>query len=310
MTSPTVRFRGRGRAEQHGRAGEWLAALSAERADDRADLLAHHYLAALEFAEAAGSADDGLRARARQALRAAGDRAHSLNAFAAATRFYGRAVELAPEDDPDRPRLLFGLGKARFNAEELGGEELKLARDGLVAAGDVERAAEAETLLGEIAWMAGSPRRTLEQLDRAAALVAERPASPAKAYVLANRSRYLMLAGRQAEAIAVGREALAMAEQLELAELTAASLNNIGTARAESGDPGGADDLERAITIAEPLGSHEAVRALINLGSITASFGALRRTRELHDRAIDLARRQGQAAASASSRRSSRPTTT
>ena len=47
-------------------------------------MLAHHYLTALELARAAGNETPELVERARVALRDAGDRAASLNAFAAA----------------------------------------------------------------------------------------------------------------------------------------------------------------------------------------------------------------------------------
>ena len=38
------------RADRHRRAAQWLQALSPDRAEDRAELLAHHWRAALEFA--------------------------------------------------------------------------------------------------------------------------------------------------------------------------------------------------------------------------------------------------------------------
>jgi hypothetical protein len=91
-------------------AAHWIEALSPDRAEDRAELLAHHWQAALEFARAAGQDTAVLADRARLALREAGDRALDLNAFAAAARWYGAALELWPADDPDRPWLLFRLG--------------------------------------------------------------------------------------------------------------------------------------------------------------------------------------------------------
>ena len=61
----------RQRAEKHRRAGEWLEALG--RSDDNAELLAHHYVQALELERAAGVEDDSdLVRQAREALRAAG----------------------------------------------------------------------------------------------------------------------------------------------------------------------------------------------------------------------------------------------
>ena len=39
-----------GRAEKHRLAADWIDSLGADRAEDRAEMLAHHYGAALEFA--------------------------------------------------------------------------------------------------------------------------------------------------------------------------------------------------------------------------------------------------------------------
>ena len=61
------------RAEKHRRAAEWLEGLG--RAEDQAEMLAHHYLAALELARAAGQPVAELVEPARRALREAGDRA-------------------------------------------------------------------------------------------------------------------------------------------------------------------------------------------------------------------------------------------
>ena len=54
------------RAETHRLAAEWLEGLAGDRAEDLADLIAHHYLSALQFARAAGRDLDDLRERARQ----------------------------------------------------------------------------------------------------------------------------------------------------------------------------------------------------------------------------------------------------
>ena len=48
-----------GRAEKHRLAAEWIDSLGADRAEDRAEMLAHHYGAALEFARASGQQTTG-----------------------------------------------------------------------------------------------------------------------------------------------------------------------------------------------------------------------------------------------------------
>src|SRR5438876_1125798 len=89
------------RADKHCRAAEWIESLG--RPEDHAETVAHHYLSALELAKAAGLDIAGVAHRARPALREAGDRAFGLHAYRAAARFYGTALELWPEDDPERP---------------------------------------------------------------------------------------------------------------------------------------------------------------------------------------------------------------
>jgi hypothetical protein len=55
------------RADRHRRVAEWLEELSPDRAEGRAELLAHHWQAALEYATAAGQDGAGLALGARTA---------------------------------------------------------------------------------------------------------------------------------------------------------------------------------------------------------------------------------------------------
>ena len=55
-------------------------------------MLAYHWSSALELVRAAGADGDDLVTRTRLALRDAGDRAFSLNAFAVAERYYARSA--------------------------------------------------------------------------------------------------------------------------------------------------------------------------------------------------------------------------
>ena len=264
------------RADKHFASAEWIESLG--RTEDHAEMLAHHYLTALELSRAAGRPLEDVADAARVALREAGDRAFSLNAFPSATRYYAAALELWPPGDPDRAELLFRLARARFvSGDELRDQALAEAREALLASGRGERAAEADALLAEVWWQRGDRERCDLHLDRAAALVDELPASPAKAHVLSQIARYRMVAGAYEEAIRIGEEALAMAEQLGLDELRAHALNNIGSAKSFFGDPEGVGDLERGLDIALAARSPEAARILNNLGAVLATSGDLRR---------------------------------
>ena len=66
------------RAGQHLHAAGWIESLG--RPDDHAEMLAHHYLSALDLARAANQDAADLAPRARPALERAGDRAQALDA--------------------------------------------------------------------------------------------------------------------------------------------------------------------------------------------------------------------------------------
>ena len=259
------------RADRHRRAAEWIESLG--RPEDQADLLAHHYLSALELARAAGVDSGVLAESAASALLRAGDRAIGLNAFAGAVRFFEEALELGvPEEH--RADVLFRLGAALHRSgDERCVQRLEEARDALLAASDPEKAAEACVLLAEAWWDQGQNDRGRDELERARELVRDRPASPSAARVLVEASRYAMLADQTEEAIRIGRQALEIAEALGLTELIPSALINIGSARGNSGDqPGGTKDLERAIEIARKTNHPDLGRAYNNLASIQDNF--------------------------------------
>lgn len=279
------------RAAKHRSAAEWIEALG--RPEDHAELLAHHFVSALELARASGEPTDELTVRAREALREAGDRAASLNAFRAAAGFYSAALELSAEDDPARAQMLFSLGRAQFHGEGTGEESLKEAAGLFVELGDPATAAEAESFLVELTWKRGHRDEANAHLERATELVADEPPGRAKATVLGTTSRYAMLAGDLERAIADGRAALAMAEELGLDALQAHVLNNIGTSRHTSGDLDGIADLQRAIEIARAIDSPEVLRAYVNLSSCLSREGRLVDSGRVERQGLELAERFG-----------------
>jgi tetratricopeptide (TPR) repeat protein len=236
-------------------------------------MVAHHYVNAVELARAAGRSVDELAPGARAALREAGDRAATLNAFAQAEHYYSQALALESEQQ-ERVDLLFRKGRVLYRSQSTGGAELEEARAGFLAAGDPETAAEASLMLADIAWIGGDRGRVDEHLNDTQALVAGRPPSRVQAAVLSEISRYEMLADRNDSAIEAGREALRMAEQLGLDQIRAHALNNIGSARVAAGDPGGLEDIHESIAIATPLNSvADMIRGYNNLGIMSLLLG-------------------------------------
>jgi class 3 adenylate cyclase len=283
------------RAERHQRAAAWLEQLAPDRVTDRAELLAHHYTQALTFARAAGSPTAELVDRARFALRAAGDHAATLGTEVLAARYYTEALALWPADDYERPDLEFRAGESHCLGEGAGEDLLIRARDGLLAQGNRERAAEAEVRLGQLAYHHGDDRSPY--MERALALVADAPASHSKAAVLAGCTMDLLAADRFAEALEVARETLAMAKALRNNEVETAALGAIGAARASVGDPGGLADLERCIAIYQEQGSPASIAWQNNLGYTLAILGDLRSSFLVRQSAAEVAQRYGTARA-------------
>jgi tetratricopeptide (TPR) repeat protein len=277
------------RAGRHRRAAAWLESLAAERSE----LLAHHYGRALELARAAGQPTGDLAERARLALRDAGDRVSGLGAHVSAARYYTEALVIWPADDPERPDLELRAGEAMCLGEGTGEELLGRARDGLLARGDRERAAEAEARLSQLAYAKGQERSS--HMDRALALVDELPASHSKAVVLSHGMMHLLIADRNADALQVAREGLAMARSLGDRDVEAAALGTIGAARISLGDPGGLGDLERCIAMYEADGSSSVIPWHHNLAFSYALLGDLRRSFAARGTAWEAAERYGSA---------------
>jgi class 3 adenylate cyclase/tetratricopeptide (TPR) repeat protein len=281
------------RAEQHRRAAEWIGSLGG--AEDHAEMLAHHFISALDLRRATGQpADASLAARALGTLRAAGDRAVALNAYTSAAGYYRSAVDLASPDTQERARLLFQQGRSLYLAGDGEPGLLHAARDGLLACGDRETAAEADVALADLYWIQGDRDRAFEHINRARELIEGNEPSRVKAYVISHVSRYMWRASDNAEAIRIGREALGIAEQLGLDDLRADALQNIGLARQGSGDPAGISDLEEALAIALAAEAPVAIcRAKGNLAGSLWELGRLEAGAVLWAEAAEMAARFG-----------------
>ena len=143
------------RARRHRAAAGWLEAKAGERVEDLAELLAHHYLAALELAQAAGEAEEAasLMASARQFLQLAGERALGLDT-AHAEALLAQALTLAPPGDPERPRVLAAwAGAARQAARHSeAAHALREAIETFRRQGETLAAAQTTMTLAAVLW--------------------------------------------------------------------------------------------------------------------------------------------------------------
>jgi class 3 adenylate cyclase len=283
----------RARAEKHRRAGEWIEGLG--RPDDHAELLAYHYKQALELARAAGVEDDpSLMQRARESLRAAGERAMALSAYESAAEFFADALALSSPDDPARPRLLLLRARALF---PLGGAGLELVTEALEAfraAEDAEGAAEAGTIAARFSWRAGDRAATDGYLAAALEAVADRPASRARAEALVDQTGFHMLAGRFDESIRVGAEALPLVEALGMESQRARLHIVVGCARCCLGDTDGLNEIEAGISVAQLANALDmVVLGYGNLSSELHFFGRLADARRASQQQVELCERHG-----------------
>jgi class 3 adenylate cyclase/tetratricopeptide (TPR) repeat protein len=253
------------RAQAHRRVAEWIEALPADRAGDRAEMLTHHFVQAIEYGRAAGIDVTPLIPRAAAALRTAGDRAWALGAPATALEFYQHARTVDPTAGDDA-HLLLRLGRALVSVRGEGEPELARAAV-MLAPIEPATAAEAELLRGEVIWQRGDQERAFPYFERAGEAVRALPLSRQKLFVLSQVARFLMLAGRNNEGHALANDASAMATELGDNELLADILATRGIVRANQVDEGWIDDLERSLALALEVKSWRAGRAYINLAS-------------------------------------------
>jgi hypothetical protein len=283
------------RAPRHLEVAEWIETLG--RTEDTAEMLAHHYLAALEYDHAAVADQPAVLERALRALGDAGSRALSLNAYESCERFTEAALELAEPRSADWSRLLLLRLRAGWHARMLTAEEVTRLEEACVElerAGFVEAAAEADALAAWSAWIRGDLERAAAGIQHALELVEDTPPSRTKVVVLNELARQHAVANRAAEAEEVSGLALEMATQLGLLDLQLPAFNHRAMARAHSGDPGYERDFERSIELAREIGAAQGmVRGYGNFASHVRAEGDVGRAFELHEAALATAERFG-----------------
>jgi DNA-binding SARP family transcriptional activator len=278
------------RARKHEAAAQWIEELG--RREDHAELLAHHDVRALELTRAARQPTARLELRARLSLRAAGDRAAALASFRVARSYYERAVDLWPEDDPERPRLLLAVARQAHALVERTDEAGAIARDALLAAGDAAGAAEAEVMIGDFCRSAGRDDERAQHFARARELIEAARPSPSKAHVIERIAMDYVFSGDPAAGLPYAEEAVEMAEAFDLRHLLVDALNARGSTRAGLGDLAGIADLEAAVEAAAALSSlRELMDVYGNLavwsfevGELERGYAANRAARELAER--------------------------
>ncbi len=281
------------RHDRHRSTADWITRLPVDRGEDRAETLAYHLEAAIEYGNAAGLEVDDLRPLLARAFREAGDRAAALNIVERAASFYRRAIE-ADETVGRDSELLFRYVQARVWAEgvEGGTQELEEAVEQLLADDRPELAALALTLLERRLWNAGHPAP--ERLDQALELVAGVGPTSAHGRVLGLVSVRWAISGRVAEALPLAEEAVAIARLNGDQDSEAEALNNLSVVRASSGDLlGGLETGRQSLALALECGSSDLPRPYVNLATFELEAGEIAASVEHHREGLALAKRLG-----------------
>ena len=234
-------------AEIHRRTAEWLESLSPDRAADRAEMLAHHYLHAYELALASG-ADTASRANAPD-FPARGRRPSIVSVrVSAASRYFRAALALWKSRMPSGRGCSCGWA-SRSTTRTLGGADvLADAERSLLAAGDQDSAAEAAMYLADLAYVTANRTSGCSSTAyRALTLVDSRGPSPSKVDVLLDLAVLLTLVAEHEQAIDDSEKRPSRCGGVGAPRIPGTSArDHRGSSRGLSGDPDGRTDLDGA----------------------------------------------------------------
>jgi class 3 adenylate cyclase/tetratricopeptide (TPR) repeat protein len=287
------------RVRRHRAAAAWIERKAGQRIEDLAEVLAYHYLQAVEIATAAGDRGQAgdLARPARRFLALAGERALGLDTTQAEARL-ARALELTPPDDPDRPHLLVRWADAMLQAgrPREAAAALEQAITPLRSSGNKEATAEALQLLALISLRLGEGRQVALAGQAVELLESDAP-TPTLVGAYARLAHVQVRAGSYAEAVTAADRACAVADALGLPD-PAWAHGFRGEARALLGDADGISEMERALTLLLEQGAGwEAAAVWNNLTLARYPFDGPARSLAAFEEAIRFCRQRGLAEA-------------
>jgi class 3 adenylate cyclase/tetratricopeptide (TPR) repeat protein len=283
------------RAAKHRAAARWLEQAAGERVEDLAEVLAYHYIAALELAEAAGQVQEArdLEAPALRFVVLAGDRALGLD-VARAGGHYDRALQLAPVGHPERAQVLTGWADAarqggRFR-EAL--RALEEATRDFLARGDRLAAGRSLVTMASVLHAMGDARQE-EVAARAVTLLESEPPGPDLVGAYARMSGVKLVLGGSTDVIAWADRAVSLARELGM-DVPARALGFRGYARCTLGDAEGLSDMRSALNLAVDRGEGRDAAVLYNnLAVAVWPIEGPKSVRAVHLEGIEFAERRG-----------------
>jgi class 3 adenylate cyclase len=253
------------RGARHRAAAAWIERKAGERAEDLAEVLAHHYQQAFELAHAAGQTEEAeeLAVPARRYLALAGERALGLDTKQAEKRI-ARALELTPDEDIERPMLLLRWADAAFQGGRTrdAADAVEQALAAFRARNQAEAAARALIMLSRVVHVLGEGSNVALAAEAVSLLERESPGPTlVDAYTALASAQFL--SGSYGEAIAAADRAGTLAERLGL-PVPAGALGSRGNARASLGDQDGLAEMEQALAVSLDQGHGEHAALLYN----------------------------------------------
>ena len=242
------------RARRHRAAARWIEGIGGDHIGDHAELIAHHWLSALELARAARSEEEASKAvePARRYLLLAAHRLQALDPERAVS-FCEQALEITPTGDPDRAQVLLATAAARlvlgdYEASNAAAREaLEIHRE----AGDIMGQGRALLALNAALW--GGDKQTgrpEDQLSEAIGLLRTLPPSKPLADAYRAMAGFSMISGDPRHSVAWSDRCLALAAELGLDDVAARVRSIRGMARVKIHDAGGLEDLREALAAA------------------------------------------------------------
>ena len=285
----------RDRKARHLAVARYIQAASGGEGVELAEVLASHYVAAMDADPDASDAEE-LRALASQTLADAGRRALSLALGPEARRHFERAAELTA-DPAERGRLVDQAAAAtRLTSEPADSLELSAnAADLLRAAGLDREAAQAEGRAALTLQELGRVDEAAERIAGAYEVVDDGTDDEAMADLAQGRGSIEFARGNLQEALALTDKALRIVDGRRVGPILVSALITKGVTLAALGRPNEATALLRgAAKLATDLGlTAEAGWALFNLADTVMAEGRFAEAHRLLDESLEVARTRG-----------------
>ena len=283
------------RKAKHLAAAAFIEATWAADEDEMVEVLASHYLRAYEAVPEAEDAAE-YKARARDMLGKAGERAASLAANVEAQHYFEQAVALC-DDDRERAELLERAGRmAHYGTRYVeAAERLEEAATLYERIGEPRSHAAVSAALAETEWFGmGKIEEPLRRMESAYEVLAAGEPDETLAALAGEIARFQYFAGHVDDVLPWVDRALDIAEALWLPEVLSNVLNTKSTARRSTHPEESFALLERAVVLAEENGFAEAhMRALNNLAVYLAEVDRTDEAIEVFARQAETAHRLG-----------------